>query len=77
MSRTYEGTGLGLTIVKGFLDRMRGNIWVESEIGNLPAGKAGGSVFYFTIPYENMLEKENANYYLNSICNEKQRKNEL
>ena len=51
MSRTYEGAGLGLAIAKGFIDRMQGDIWVESKIGK-------GSVFYFTIPYENISEKE-------------------
>ena len=37
------GTGLGLTISREIVDRMGGNIWVESQLGN-------GAVFFFTVP---------------------------
>ncbi len=40
----YEGSGLGLSISKAYLDLLGGKIWVESEKGK-------GSSFYFTIPY--------------------------
>jgi signal transduction histidine kinase len=43
-------TGLGLIICKEFIEKHGGKLWVESEEENLPAGKTGGSTFYFTIP---------------------------
>jgi len=43
MSAKYEGAGLGLSIVKAYIDMLSGKIWVDSEIGI-------GSKFYFTLP---------------------------
>lgn len=43
-TRRYEGSGLGLSIVKGFLALLEGKIWLDSE-------KSKGSVFSFSIPY--------------------------
>ncbi len=43
ITREYGGTGLGLSITKGIVERMRGNIGVESELEK-------GSRFYFVIP---------------------------
>ncbi|MBI9037456.1 MAG: GAF domain-containing protein, partial [Bacteroidales bacterium] len=40
----YEGSGLGLSISKAYVELLEGKIWVESDEGK-------GSVFYFTIPY--------------------------
>jgi PAS domain S-box-containing protein len=48
LSRPYEGAGLGLSIAKGYIDMLGGNIWVESELQK-------GSRFYFTIPVKNKL----------------------
>lgn len=49
-TRVFEGSGLGLAIAKSYVEMLGGNIWVESEEANLPAGKAGGSTFYFSLP---------------------------
>jgi len=42
--KLYDGLGLGLTISKGIVDFMKGEIWVESELNK-------GSSFFFSIPY--------------------------
>ena len=44
-TRAYEGSGLGLSIAKAYVEMMGGKIWLESEEGK-------GSVFYYTIPYD-------------------------
>lgn len=40
-----KGAGIGLFLVKGFLEKNGGEIWVESVLGE-------GSSFYFTLPIE-------------------------
>ncbi|MBU8892145.1 MAG: tetratricopeptide repeat protein [Bacteroidales bacterium] len=45
-----RSTGIGLTFCKLFIEAHGGEINVESEEKNIPAGKAGGSTFWFTLP---------------------------
>ena len=45
IERNYEGAGLGLSISKGLVERLGGEIWLESEIGK-------GTTFFFTLPVQ-------------------------
>jgi signal transduction histidine kinase len=40
-----QGAGLGLSISKGLITLLGGDIWVETALGK-------GSTFYFTLPYQ-------------------------
>lgn len=43
LSRSHEGSGLGLSIAKAYAQLLGGDLWVESEVGK-------GSTFFFNIP---------------------------
>ncbi|NVO01357.1 MAG: response regulator, partial [Bacteroidetes bacterium] len=49
-TRQFGGSGLGLSISKGLVKLLGGEIWVESDLG-------AGSIFYFTLP-KSILVKE-------------------
>lgn len=51
MNRQYEGTGLGLALVKQFVEMHKGRVWFTSEQGK-------GSSFIFELPVNGLNEME-------------------
>ncbi len=45
-TRKHGGSGLGLSICKGYIEDMNGKIWIESEEGK-------GTTIFFTLPTVN------------------------
>jgi signal transduction histidine kinase len=51
LTRKIGGTGLGLSLSKGFVEAMGGRMWFESDYGK-------GTTFYFTLPIVNERTKQ-------------------
>jgi PAS domain S-box-containing protein len=49
LARNYEGSGLGLSISKSFVEMIGGKIWLENNSDN--NCNDTGATFYFTVPY--------------------------
>lgn len=58
ITREFGGSGLGLSIVKNFIELMNGKVWVESTYSK-------GSNFYIELPFE--LSKEEKEDFFNPI----------
>ena len=60
-TRTYGGSGLGLSISKACVEMLGGKIWLTSKIDK-------GSKFYFTIPYKKVKSADSPeNFSINNL----------
>jgi len=69
LSRRYEGSGLGLSLVKDIVSLLNGKVWVESEVGK-------GSTFYVSFPIvkedeEHQKEKPDKKSFSENFKNDK------
>ncbi len=63
LDRKFDGTGLGLTLTKKFVQLLGGIITVESKLNE-------GSVFTLKFPVEKRMKEENEAYYKNEFITE-------
>ncbi len=50
ITKPHEGSGLGLSIARGYAQLLGGNVWLESE-------EDKGSTFFFSLPFKTALEQ--------------------
>ncbi|MDA3952135.1 MAG: response regulator [Bacteroidales bacterium] len=50
-TRRYGGSGIGLTISKGIVENLNGELWVESKKKDENNDISSGSTFYFSVPF--------------------------
>ncbi len=60
LSRSYEGTGLGLALTKRLVEHLNGKIRMESEAGK-------GSIFYFILPVSPVLTRRGSGVNIVSL----------
>ncbi|WP_159020045.1 hybrid sensor histidine kinase/response regulator [Algibacter sp. L3A6] len=69
LNRPYEGAGVGLTIAKKLVNLLRGDMWLDSTLGE-------GSSFFFSIPLHNVKSEMITNNCENIIKPSAEFKNE-
>lgn len=68
ITRPYEGSGLGLSISKAYVEMLGGKIWVQSKVGK-------GSTFFFSLPFRktdsDRLKENKPENHLHPLLNKK------
>jgi len=61
LSRNFEGSGLGLSISKAYIEMLGGKIWVTNNPDLISVNGNGsntGSIFYFTLPALSVIKQK-------------------
>ncbi|MDP4278865.1 MAG: ATP-binding protein, partial [Bacteroidota bacterium] len=61
--RPYEGSGLGLSITKAYVEMLDGNIWLESQEGK-------GSTFFVSLPMKQALSTDEEELRIRQIISD-------